>query len=99
MNTLAALNKETIYIKLDELEINRPYKITDAEKIASKYGDQLMVTIDYDEETSGTVYLPKRYLKRIPEDKIKDMKKFKLIYKGSTVFHDREIQQIKFENC
>ena len=98
MNTLAALNKETIYIKLDELEINRPYKITDAEKVESKYGSQLMITIDYDEETSGLIYLPKRYLKRIPEEKLKDMKKFKIIYKGTTFINERVNHQIKFEN-
>ena len=98
MNTLANLNKDTFFIKLEELEINKPYKILDAEKVSSKYGDQLMVTIDYDEEIIGRVYLPKRYLKRVSEDKIKEIKRFKIVYKGTVIINDREQHQVKFEN-
>src|SRR4051794_24472397 len=98
MDILKLLNSTTKIVCLKTLEIEKPYEIVEAEKVASKYGyNQLKVKIVYDDNTFGMVYLPERYANRVPDKQLKELKGLKIVYKGMKTINSREMHDVDFQ--
>ena len=55
-------------IKVNELEVGRKYPITRARRIDTKYEESVLLTVLGDDESSVSVFLPKRYNAAVTED-------------------------------
>ena len=63
--------------RIDELKLNKKYRIQKAESIETKYGFSILLTFD-----NCKVFLPKRYNKFQNMIEKKDFEGLSLIYKG-----------------
>lgn len=63
---LKLMNKQTLYKKIDELDLNRKYEIIEAERVKTKYADNQVQLVLDDGGTNIKIYLPKKYNNKIP---------------------------------
>ena len=71
-------NLQSNNLKLDALEIDRKYPISDVKKIKTRYGEKTVVSL----EGTGSVFLPDRFNKVMTDKYLSFMKKCHLIYRG-----------------
>ncbi len=85
-DTTAAKVLDYKYKKLNELTVNQKYLITDITKVTTKYGDKLVIHLQYQGLNNAhnfRTYLPDRY-SRLSNEDIEDLRSsdFNFIYKG-----------------
>ena len=73
-------------VKIPSLEIGRPYEILSAERVTTKYGPFVLLTINLGTSDNVRVFLPTRYSNVVTDDHIMDITtrrvELHVIYKG-----------------
>lgn len=96
---LNAISNCSQYIKLDDLEVDRPYLIIDAEKVYSEKLKKRFVCckIEYDDNVYYKINLPSKF-SCLSDDDVKSLTGIEMIYKGMSKNKDYNSHVVEFEN-
>jgi len=86
-------------IKIPSLKIDRSYNIERAEKVRTKYGEAVLLTLQDSPLTSVKIFLPRRYGELFTEEDFQSMNEKKtvsraLIYRGTCPMSNAYILEI-----